>query len=85
MGGVENGAAEEDWLWDLNPGVAAMRHLFWDHVAWAEKNPGLFGIMHLLGPQGLGREEPQTSISFSEIGTRDWEEREGRTVHLWVF
>ena len=40
---------------------------FWDHVAWAEKNPGLFGIMHLLGPQGLGREEPQTSIFFSDI------------------
>ena len=24
MGGVRNGAAEEDWLWDLNPGVAAI-------------------------------------------------------------
>ena len=24
MGGVRNGAAEEDWYWDLNPGVAAM-------------------------------------------------------------
>ena len=24
MGGVENGAAEEDWCWDLNPGTAAM-------------------------------------------------------------
>ena len=39
--------AEEDWLWDLNPGVAAMRVF--------------------LGPCGLGREEPRTSISFSEI------------------
>ena len=25
MGRVGNGAAEEDWHWDLNPGVAAMR------------------------------------------------------------
>ena len=24
MGRVRNGAAEEDWLWDLNPGAAAM-------------------------------------------------------------
>ena len=24
MGEVGNGAAEEDWRWDLNPGVAAM-------------------------------------------------------------
>ena len=31
MGRVGNGAAEEDWPWDLNPGVAAM--LGGDHVA----------------------------------------------------
>ena len=24
MGGVGDGAAEEDWRWDLNPGLAAM-------------------------------------------------------------
>ena len=24
MGGVGNGAAEEDWCWDLNPGAAAI-------------------------------------------------------------
>ena len=24
MEGVRDGAAEEDWRWDLNPGVAAM-------------------------------------------------------------
>ena len=24
MGGVGNGAAEEDWCWDLNPGAATM-------------------------------------------------------------
>ena len=28
VGGVGNGAAEEDWCWDLNPGVAAMQGLF---------------------------------------------------------
>ena len=28
VGGVGNGEAEEDWRWDLNPGVAAMRGLF---------------------------------------------------------
>ena len=26
--GVGNGEAEEDWRWDLNPGVAAMQGLF---------------------------------------------------------
>ena len=31
MGGVRNGAAEEDWRWDLNPGMAAM--LEENHVA----------------------------------------------------
>ena len=34
MGGVGNGAAEEDWCWDLNPGAAAMLGLLgWDHEA----------------------------------------------------
>ena len=28
VGGVGNGADEEDWHWGLNPGVAAMRGLF---------------------------------------------------------
>ena len=28
VGGVSNGGAEEDWRWDLNPGSAAMHHLF---------------------------------------------------------
>ena len=50
MGGFGNGEAEEDWRWDLNPGTAAMQHLFgasqfgqrttdfnfffWDTVPW---------------------------------------------------
>ena len=41
MGGVGNGAAEEDWHWDLNPGEAAILGILgprsfgesWDHVA----------------------------------------------------
>ena len=44
MGGVGNGAAEEDWCWDLNPGATAMqgggpRHFGGvgeDHVALAK-------------------------------------------------
>ena len=28
VGGVRNGAAEEDWHWDLTPGVAALQGLF---------------------------------------------------------
>ena len=36
MGGVGNGAAEENWPWDLNPGAAAMPD--WDHLALARVN-----------------------------------------------
>ena len=39
--GVRNGATEEDWCWDLNPGAAAMGRggpcsldRSYDHVAW---------------------------------------------------
>ena len=37
-----------------------------------------------LGPRSLGREEPQTSISFSEIRYLDWAEGEGRTVFVGI-
>ena len=43
MGGVGNRAAKEDWHWDLNPGMAAIR-AFWDHAALAK-----VGTMQLLG------------------------------------
>ena len=33
VGGVGNGAAEEDWCWDLNPGAAAIPGE--DHAVWA--------------------------------------------------
>ena len=61
MGGVRNGAAEEDWHWDLNPGAAAIpgrtmwlwwRRLGphssgrgWDHTAWLELGPGGLGVL----------------------------------------
>ena len=60
VGGVGNGAAEEDWRWDLNPGAAAaMPCLFWDHAAWAEKNHGLLFLFLRYGTldraEGEGR------------------------------
>ena len=36
MGRVGNGAAEEDWCWDLNPGRAAIPEGE-DHAVWGEK------------------------------------------------
>ena len=36
MGGVRNGAAEDDWRWDLNQGAAAIPGRE-DQVALAEK------------------------------------------------
>ena len=45
-----NGAAEEDWRWDLNPGTAAM--LGEDHRALVESGPRGFGV--LLLPCDLG-------------------------------
>ena len=38
VGGVRNGAAEEDWRWDLNLGVAAIERE--DHVALKERREG---------------------------------------------
>ena len=35
VGGVGNGAAEEDWCWDLNPGAAATESE--DHAVLKEK------------------------------------------------
>ena len=76
VGGVGNGVAEEDWPWDLNSGVAALRRLFgttllWclfgDHAAaWAEKKQGLLFL-------------------FLQYSTLDWAEGEGRIACLWVF
>ena len=37
VGGVGNGAAEEDWCWDLNPGAAAAATEREDHAVLEEK------------------------------------------------
>ena len=70
VGGVGNGVAEEDWCWDLlNPGAAVMQRLFGTTYLFG---PCVFlGPLVFLGPCSLGREEPWTSISFSEYGTPD--------------
>ena len=52
MGGVRNGAAEEDWCWDLNPGEAAMPGE--GHEALAER-----------GPCCLGKREDHISLGCS--------------------
>ena len=61
MRGVRNGAAKEDWHWDLNPGVAARQgeeHMALaekggDHAAWARvRTRGALGCSFL--PHGLG-------------------------------
>ena len=53
--------ADEDWLWDLNPGTAAMQCLF--GTTWL----GQRRTRSLLGTISFGREELRTSISLSEI------------------
>ena len=59
VGGIRNDVAEEDWRWDLNPGAAAIWRLFWDQVAWAEKNHGLLFLFPRYGTldwaEGEGR------------------------------
>ena len=43
VGGAGNGAAEEDWRWDLNPGAVAIWHLF----------SGTHSFSRELGPSSL--------------------------------
>ena len=45
MGGVGNGAAEEDWCQDLNPGMAAMLGLFGITQLWWKLGPCSFGVL----------------------------------------
>ena len=69
-----NGAAEEDWHWDLNPGVAAIPGAE-DHTALAE-----------WGPHGGDRTDGARSLNhgllllFLRYSTPDWAEGEVRTV-----
>ena len=44
MEGVRNGAAEEDWHWDLNPGAAAIVD-GWDHTTLARVKTTGFGVL----------------------------------------
>ena len=84
MGGVGNGAAEEDERWDLNQGAAAIpgRGLHGlegegreNHAALAE-----------WGPRGGDTADGARSLNhrrlllFLRYGTPNWAEGEGRTV-----
>ena len=82
VGGVGNGAAEEDWHWDLNPGVAAIPgrgpHGFGgegeeNHVALAE-----WGSRGSDTADGAGSLNHGLLLLF--LSTLDWAEGEGRTV-----
>ena len=86
MGGVRNGAAEEDWCWDLKPGSAAI----------PERGPRSFGAeegenhaaLAEWGPHsgdtadGAGSLNHGLLLLFLRYGTPDWAEGEGRTVCL---
>ena len=52
MGGVGNGAAEEDWHWDLNQGVAAIEGE--DHAVLEERKEDRVALGYSLLPHGLG-------------------------------
>ena len=84
MGGVGNGAAEEDGSWDLNPGAVAIPrrgpHSFGgvgreNHTALAEWVPR--GVNTADGARSLHH---GLLLLFLRYGTPDWAEREGRTV-----
>ena len=90
IGGVRNGTAEEDWRWDLNPGVAATskrgpcgfgREGGEDHVALAEWGP--CGSDTADGAESLNH---GLTLLFLRYGTPDWAEgRRKDCVHLWEF
>ena len=89
VGGVRNGAAEQDWHWDLNPGAAAIP---------GRRERGLGGeeredcaALAEWGPRGRDTADGAGSLNhgllllFLRYSAPDWAEGEGRTVHLWVF
>ena len=73
--GIGNGAAEEDWRWDLNPGAATLR-VFLEPCSFSRV---------LLGDYEALAENHRLLFLFLRYGTPDWAEGEGSTVHLWVF
>ena len=93
VGGARNGAAEEDWCWDLNPGVAAIWRLFLGPCVFSETMQLWQRVRTTrhwkcsLSPHGWCLEpESQTSTSFLRYGKPDWEKgRRKDCVHLWVF
>ena len=52
VGGVGNGAAEEDWCWDLNPGMAAMRGLLGTTQLGQRRTIDLFLLLEDEGIRG---------------------------------
>ena len=71
MGGVGNGAAGEEWHWNLKPGVAAIAGE--DHRALTEKGENHAALAEW-GPRGgdsadgaWSLNHTQTSTSFAEI------------------
>ena len=90
VGGVGNGAAEEDWRWDLNPGTAAIPgedHIALaekgeDHIALAEKGEDHTALGCSLLPRGLGSKR---DFAWKKRGERTLAggPREGATW-LWI-
>ena len=83
MGGVRNGAAGEEWHWNLKPGVAATAGE--DHRALAEKGENHAALAEW-GPHGGDSADGAWSLNhrllllFLRYSTPDWAEGERRTV-----
>ena len=86
VGGVGNGAAEEDWHWDLNPGMAAI----WGLLLGPHILLGTTRLERESGPCGFGSApflphgwcwEPESWIRYPRLGRG----RRKDCVHLWVF
>ena len=54
---VRNGAAEEDWRWDLNPGAAAIWGLFWTTRLGQRSTDFYFSEIRYLGLGRGGRKD----------------------------
>ena len=65
MGGVRNGAAEEDWHWDLNQGVAAIEGE--DHAVLEERKEDHVVLGYSLLPCDLGS---RSDFVWKERGER---------------
>ena len=87
VGGAGKGAAEENWCWDLNPGMAAIWRLFlgprillglhgfgiFKGTTWLGQEPGPcgFGIAPYL-PHGWCWEPESRTSTFLRYRTLDW-------------